>query len=193
MQEACREVQGWASRLGRPVRVSVNLSLRQFHQKDLIPMIRRCLDDSGLQPECLELEITESTAMSRAEEVERLLHEIRATGATLSIDDFGTGYSSLAYLKRFPVQALKIDRAFVHDLGRDEDSASIIRSIISLGQSLKLRIVAEGVETDKQLAFLHGLRCDEYQGYLCSRPIEASAAFRLLEENWARHLRMRRV
>ncbi|RYG87200.1 MAG: EAL domain-containing protein, partial [Alphaproteobacteria bacterium] len=95
MREACHEVQDWANRLGMPVRVSVNLSLRQFHQKDLTPMIRSCLGDSGLKPECLELEITESTAMSRADEVERLLHEIRAVGATLSIDDFGTGYSSL--------------------------------------------------------------------------------------------------
>lgn len=193
MREACREVQGWRSRLGGPVKVSVNLSLRQFHQKDLIPMIRRCLEDSGLQPECLELEITESTAMSRAEEVDRLLHEIRAIGATLSIDDFGTGYSSLAYLKRFPVQALKIDRAFVRDLGRDEDSASIIRSIIGLGHSLKLRIVAEGVETEEQLEFLRGLSCDEYQGFLSGRPIDGAVAFRLLEENWIKYPRIRRV
>jgi diguanylate cyclase (GGDEF)-like protein/PAS domain S-box-containing protein len=190
MREACREIQGWTSRLGKPVRVAVNLSLRQFHQKDLIPMMRRCLDDSGLRPGCLELEITESTAMSHAEEVDRLLHEIRAIGATLSIDDFGTGYSSLAYLKRFPVQALKIDRAFVHDLGRDDDSAAIIRSIIGLGRSLKLRIVAEGVETEEQLEFLRGLSCDEYQGYLSSRPLDAAAAFQFLEENWSRHPRI---
>ncbi|NEX64659.1 bifunctional diguanylate cyclase/phosphodiesterase [Noviherbaspirillum galbum] len=147
IRESCRQVRTWSEHLHTPVKVAVNLSLRQFHQPDLISMIQSCLDDIHLPPDCLELEVTESTAMSRAEEVDRLLHEIRSLGVALSIDDFGTGYSSLAYLKRFPVQALKIDRAFVRDLGTDDDSTSIIRSIIGLGHSMKLRIVAEGVET----------------------------------------------
>jgi EAL domain-containing protein (putative c-di-GMP-specific phosphodiesterase class I) len=118
--------------------------------------------------------------MSLADLVEPLLASIRELGVELSIDDFGTGYSSLAYLKRFPVQRLKIDRAFVHDLGRDADSAAIVRSIVGLGHGLQMRIVAEGVETASQLAMLREFGCDEYQGFLFSRPLDAQAALALL-------------
>jgi diguanylate cyclase (GGDEF)-like protein/PAS domain S-box-containing protein len=185
---ACAAASGWARELGQPVKVAVNLSIRQFHQKDLVPVLRQVLADTGMPPASLELEITESTAMSGREAVDALLAAIRELGVELSIDDFGTGYSSLAYLKRFPVQRLKVDRAFVHDLGRDGDSSAIIRAIVTLGHGLQMRIVAEGVETDAQLALLRELDCDEYQGYLFSRPVEAAEVVPLLRAN-ASHVR----
>jgi EAL domain-containing protein (putative c-di-GMP-specific phosphodiesterase class I) len=123
--------------------------------------------------------------MSHEQEVDALLHEISALGIELSIDDFGTGYSSLAYLKRFPVHRLKVDRAFIHDLGQEGDSAAIVRSVVSLGQGLKLRVLAEGVETAEHLAILRSLSCDEYQGYLFSRPVEADAVPALCGQNRA--------
>jgi diguanylate cyclase (GGDEF)-like protein/PAS domain S-box-containing protein len=184
LHEACSHASSWSRQFGTTVKVAVNLSLRQFHQRDLLPLIKRSVEACGISPDCLELEITESTVMSRAHEVDALMREIRALGVTMSIDDFGTGYSSLAYLKRFPVQRLKIDRAFIGDLGRDEDSAAIVKSIINLGHGLKLRVVAEGVETEEQLAFLTELSCDEYQGFLFSRPVEAAAVPALLNQNW---------
>jgi diguanylate cyclase (GGDEF)-like protein/PAS domain S-box-containing protein len=184
LEQTCRQVARWNAQ-GLVLQVAVNLSPRQFDQKDLIPMVERCLLDSGIDPACLELEITETALMSRAGEVDELMHAIRALGVELSIDDFGTGYSSLAALKRFPVQRLKIDRAFIRDLGRDDDSAAIVRSIVNLARNLKLAVVAEGVETEEQLALLRGLACDDYQGFLFSRPVEAGAVRDLVEQNHA--------
>lgn len=180
MGVACRQASTWLREHGLRTRIAVNLSMRQFYHRDLLRSIRDALAGSGLAPDALELEITESIAMSRADLVEPLLASIRELGVELSIDDFGTGYSSLAYLKRFPVQRLKIDRAFVHDLGRDADSAAIVRSIVGLGHGLQMRIVAEGVETASQLAMLREFGCDEYQGFLFSRPLDAQAALALL-------------
>jgi EAL domain-containing protein (putative c-di-GMP-specific phosphodiesterase class I) len=160
--------------------VAVNLSIRQFYQKDLLRTIEDTLASAGLAPDALELEITESIAMSRMDVVERLLAGIRQLGVELAIDDFGTGHSSLAYLKRFPVQCLKIDRAFIRDLGSDEDSAAIVRSIVALARGLKMRTVAEGVETESQLAMLRELGCDEFQGYLFARPLDPAAVPALL-------------
>ena len=180
LEQACRQIGEWTARLNRSVKVAVNLSPRQLHQKSLLATIRRCLAEYGLPPGCLELEITETALMSREQEVDRLLHDIRALGVDLSIDDFGTGYSSLAYLKRFPVSRLKVDRAFVRDLGRDEDSAAIALSIVNLARGMKLKVVAEGVETEAQLAILRDMDCDEYQGFLFSRPLEAEAVPALL-------------
>jgi diguanylate cyclase (GGDEF)-like protein/PAS domain S-box-containing protein len=180
LRTACAQASRWAREHGIATRIAVNLSIRQFYQKDLLKVIADALADAGLAPHALELEITESIAMSRVEVVERLLGSIRDLGVELSIDDFGTGYSSLAYLKRFPVQRLKIDRAFVHDLGRDADSAAIVRSVVALGHGLSMRIVAEGVETEEQLALLRALGCDEYQGFLFARPMDAAAVPALL-------------
>jgi diguanylate cyclase (GGDEF)-like protein/PAS domain S-box-containing protein len=180
LRTACAQASRWAREHGIATRIAVNLSIRQFYQKDLLKVIADALADAGLAPHALELEITESIAMSRVEVVERLLGSIRDLGVELSIDDFGTGYSSLAYLKRFPVQRLKIDRAFVHDLGRDADSAAIVRSVVALGHGLSMRIVAEGVETEEQLALLRVLGCDEYQGFLFARPMDAAAVPALL-------------
>ena len=182
LQEACRQLQAW-NRAGVEVKVAVNLSPRQFSQKDLLPMIRQCVERCEVGPGSLELEITENALMSREQEVDSLMREIRALGVELSIDDFGTGYSSLAYLKRFPVQRLKVDRAFIRDLGKDADSAAIVRSIVNLAHGLKLGVVAEGVETTEQLAILRAMACDEYQGFLFSRPIDAEAALALFAQN----------
>ena len=183
--EVCRQIGAWQQALGCQVKVAVNLSPRQFHQRDLIPMLSRCLAASGVAAESLELEITESTVMSKAEDVDVLLRDIRALGLSLSIDDFGTGYSSLAYLKRFPVQCLKIDRAFIRDLGHDEDSLAIVRTIISLCHGLKMTVVAEGVETVAQLELLRSLDCHAYQGFLFSKPVEADAVCPMISDNAA--------
>ncbi|WP_084677036.1 bifunctional diguanylate cyclase/phosphodiesterase [Massilia niastensis] len=180
LEETCRLIGDWSERLGRQVKVAVNLSPAQFYQKTLLDTIRRCLAQYRVPPGCLELEITETALMSREEEVDSLMHEIRALGVELSIDDFGTGYSSLAYLKRFPVARLKVDRAFVRDLDRDEDSAAIALSIVNLARGLKLKVVAEGVETQAQLEILRGMDCDEYQGFLFSHPLEQDAVLALL-------------
>jgi diguanylate cyclase (GGDEF)-like protein/PAS domain S-box-containing protein len=182
LEEACRQIHLW-NQAGARVKVAVNLSPRQFYQKDLLPMIRRCVERSAISAGSLELEITESALMSREQEVDILMREIRALGIELSIDDFGTGYSSLAYLKRFPVQRLKVDRAFIRDLGKDEDSAGIVRSIVNLAHGLKLNVVAEGVETAEQLAILRSMSCDEFQGFLFSRPVDAGAVLALCEQN----------
>jgi diguanylate cyclase (GGDEF)-like protein/PAS domain S-box-containing protein len=187
LRSACAQASAWLREHGIQPRVAVNLSIRQFYQKDLLRTIEEALAGAGLAPDALELEITESIAMSRIDVVERLLAGIRALGVELSIDDFGTGYSSLAYLKRFPVQCLKIDRAFIRDLGRDADSAAIVRAIVALGHGLNMRIVAEGVETEVQLAMLRELGCDEYQGYLFARPLDAPAVTALLGGQAAQH------
>jgi EAL domain-containing protein (putative c-di-GMP-specific phosphodiesterase class I) len=184
LREACRQVAHW-NRAGVQVKVAVNLSPRQFYQKDLLPMIRASVEQSGIGAGSLELEITESALMSREQEVDRLMREIRALGIALSIDDFGTGYSSLAYLKRFPVQRLKVDRAFIRDLGKDEDSDAIVRSIVNLADGLKLDVVAEGVETEAQLDILRAMACDEYQGFLFSTPVDAASMLALFEQNRA--------
>jgi diguanylate cyclase (GGDEF)-like protein/PAS domain S-box-containing protein len=191
LRTACEHASAWRREHGVQTRVAVNLSIRQFYQKDLLRSITDALVSAGLAPEALELEITESIAMSRIDVVERLLAGIRELGVELSIDDFGTGYSSLAYLKRFPVQSLKIDRAFVRDLGRDADSAAIVRSIVALGHGLQMRIVAEGVETEIQLAILRELGCDEFQGYLFARPLDAAGVPALLETQAARRVARR--
>lgn len=183
LDETCRQMRSWAADVGAPVKVAVNLSPRQFHQKDLLPSIRDCIDRWGVPPGSLELEITETALVSREQEVDALMRGIRALGVELSIDDFGTGYSSLAYLKRFPVQRLKVDRAFIRDLGQDDDSAAIVHSVISLARNLKLAVVAEGVETEEQLAMLREMQCDQFQGFLFSRAVSADRVVALLEAN----------
>jgi len=143
--------------------------------------VTEALKQSGLAPQHLELEITEGTAMANAESAIRILGELHGLGAKLSVDDFGTGYSSLAYLKRFPLDSLKIDRAFVVDVAADANSEAIVRATIALAQSLKLKVVAEGVETEAQRGFLARAGCDEMQGYLYSRPLPAAEFLALLE------------
>ncbi|WP_019142283.1 putative bifunctional diguanylate cyclase/phosphodiesterase [Noviherbaspirillum massiliense] len=183
LSTACRQNRQWQlSGLPR-LRVAVNLSAVQFRQKDLVEFIAQVLEDTGLEASCLELEVTESTVMQDAEEAALILERLHAKGIHISIDDFGTGYSSLSYLKRFHLDSLKIDRSFVRDISSDPDDAAIVKSVIALAHSLRLRVIAEGVETGEQLAFLRTLGCDEYQGYYRSRPLPAQEFERLLRQS----------
>ena len=180
LREACAQSRLWHDAGLASLRVAVNLSARQFEQPDLTEMIARVLAETGLQPGCLELELTESSVMRNADASARLLGELKQSGIHISIDDFGTGYSSLSYLNRFPIDKLKVDQSFVRGMLSNQSDAAIVRAVITLAHSLKLKVVAEGVETKEQLAFLHLLKCDEMQGYLFSRPLPAEAFERLL-------------
>ena len=138
-------------------------------------VVSQAMDETGLDPAYLDLEITESLLMQDVEQSTKILGEVGASGVTISMDDFGTGFSSLSVLKLFPVQTIKIDKSFVRDLVDDQDDAAIVRSVVAMAHSLGLRVIAEGVETEEQLQFLRKLGCDEYQGYLFSEPVEAGA------------------
>jgi diguanylate cyclase (GGDEF)-like protein/PAS domain S-box-containing protein len=180
LRTACLQNKAWQD-AGLPLfRVAVNLSARQFRQASLVQDVADILQESGLEAQYLELELTESLVMHDAEQFIAKLGGIKALGVRLSIDDFGTGYSSLSYLKRFPIDTLKIDQSFVRDIVTDADDAAIVRSIISLGHSLNLKVIAEGVETEAQLAYLRHHRCDEMQGYFFSRPLAPEAFATLL-------------
>jgi EAL domain-containing protein (putative c-di-GMP-specific phosphodiesterase class I) len=174
LREACRQLREWLDDGMSPVRIAVNLSAKQFHDADLVDVVRSALADARLQPSYIELELTESALMSNPEESVRTLESLSAMGVHISIDDFGTGYSSLSYLRRFPLDKLKIDRSFIRDLLTSPDDACIVRAIISLAHSLRLRVVAEGVETHQQFEFLRELGCDQYQGFFCSPAVPAS-------------------
>jgi diguanylate cyclase (GGDEF)-like protein/PAS domain S-box-containing protein len=180
LQHACAQASAWRSQ-GHPIAVAVNLSARQFRQKNLVETIKGALADTGLAPEYLELEITESMIMHRPEQTIATLQQLDDIGVILSVDDFGTGYSSLSYLKRFPVHKLKVDQSFVRELHKNADDAAIVRAVIALAGSLNLKTIAEGVETEQQLSYLAGLGCDEYQGYHFSRPLPAAEFLSLLQ------------
>ena len=159
-----------------PGPISVNLSPRQFQHIDVVDLVRRALLDSGLPGELLELEITEGALMAQNLATQERLAELKSVGVQLAVDDFGTGYSSLAYLSRFPIDKLKIDKSFIDGLGQDERADKIVATIIAMGQSLDLKVVAEGVETSSQLQLLCALGCDAIQGYLYGRPLPAEQA-----------------
>ena len=172
LSAACAQMKSWHDRgMHEPSRIAVNLSARQFKQQDIVKMISRVLDETGCRPEWLELEITESVVMESPEAAAETLHRLSEMGVHLSIDDFGTGYSSLSYLKRFPIDALKIDQSFVRDITTDCDDAAIAKAVIALAHSLKLVVIAEGVEEVEQLDFLRKQGCDQIQGYYLSRPV----------------------
>ncbi len=181
IRTACCQARAWQD-AGLPLRVSVNLSAKQFHAGGIAEMVRSALRDSGLEGSRLMLELTESMIMENVQETSETLRAFKDMGLALSVDDFGTGYSSLSYLKRFPLDELKIDRSFVQGVPEDGDDAAIVTAIVGMTHSLGLKVVAEGVETPEQLAFLRGLGCDEYQGYLCSKPVAADEWAGLLEE-----------
>jgi diguanylate cyclase (GGDEF)-like protein/PAS domain S-box-containing protein len=170
LEEACAQARRWRDRGLGPLVVSVNVSPRQLRQSDFVEMVAGVLAAAGVGAGEIEFEITEGMVMLDLPRVVEILDALQRLGVEIAIDDFGTGYSSLAYLKRFPVQRLKVDRSFVQDVTHDADDASIVRTIVALGHSLGLRVVAEGVETAAQLAFLRALGCDEMQGYLSGRP-----------------------
>jgi EAL domain-containing protein (putative c-di-GMP-specific phosphodiesterase class I) len=164
------------------MRVAVNLSVRQLLQKNFAESVEAVLRETGLPAHLLELEITESTLMEHASDTLEALHRLRALGVRLSIDDFGTGYSSLSYLKRFPVDIIKIDRSFVRDVPQDADDAAIVASIIALAHSLRLEVVAEGVETEAQRDYLVAAGVDVLQGYLLARPMPLASFIAQLPE-----------
>ena len=173
LDEACRQAQDWHARGIIDVPVAVNVSAIQFRQADFTSVVTGALHSSGLAPDRLELEVTESVVMGGAQEIVDKLEALHALGVRLAIDDFGIGYSSLSYLRRFPAQRLKIDQSFVRDLPRDADAAAIARAVVSLGASLGMSTIAEGVENEAQAEFLRGIHCTQGQGYLYARPMPA--------------------
>jgi len=179
LQSVCAQIIAWQAMGIATPSVAVNVSARQFQQQNLKSFIG-LITSSGVDARLIELELTESLLMKQGDEAERTLLALKAAGVRLSLDDFGTGYSSLAYLKRFPLDEIKIDRTFIRDLVADPEDAEITLAIINLAHSLKLKVVAEGVETEAQLAFLRAHGCDEMQGYYFSPPLPVTECTRLL-------------
>jgi diguanylate cyclase (GGDEF)-like protein len=174
LREACRQNRAWQL-AGLPrLRVAVNLSAYQFRQPNLPEFVAGVLAETGMDASCLEVEVTESVIMHNPADAAQILERLHAQGIHISIDDFGTGYSSLSYLKQFRLDTLKIDRSFVRDISSDADDAAIVSAVIALAHSLRLRVIAEGVETDEQLVYLRQLGCDQYQGFLNSKPLPAA-------------------
>ncbi|HRH79444.1 MAG TPA: GGDEF domain-containing protein [Thiobacillaceae bacterium] len=175
LRASCHQMANWNKAWDTRLSISVNLSPHQFRHKDLAGLVRNALRESGLPADCLTLEITEGELMHDPAEAASVLDQLREQGVRISVDDFGTGYSSMAYLKRFPLSSLKIDRSFVRDLGHDGSDQAIVSAILSLAKALGLKVVAEGVETDGQLAILQARGCDLIQGFLLGRPAPAAA------------------
>jgi diguanylate cyclase (GGDEF)-like protein/PAS domain S-box-containing protein len=180
LREACRQLRSWLDAGIRPVPVAINISAVEFRSKDFLEGVRDILKETRLESGYLEIELTESVLMQDGDSTTTVLQALKAIGVQLAIDDFGTGYSSLSYLKRFPIDALKIDQSFVRDITTDPDDATIISAVIGMGNSLNKRVSAEGVETWEQLAFLQAARCGEGQGYYFSRPVVAKEYTKLL-------------
>ncbi len=183
LHTACAQNKAWQNAGFAPVRVAVNLSARQFHHPNLVGCVAQILEETGLAPQRLELEITESLALGSETETIAVLQKLRDMGIALSLDDFGTGYSSLSQLKRFPLDTLKIDRSFLHDVSQGSDNAAIVSGIIGLAHNLKLSVVAEGVETGEQVAFLKENGCEVSQGFLHSRPVPAEGITALFAQS----------
>jgi diguanylate cyclase (GGDEF)-like protein len=182
MRTACAQNKAWQDKGLKPLRISVNFSARQFQQPTFMTDVAHILKETNLDPRWLELELTESSIMKDPEEAIEKLHELKLMGISVAIDDFGTGYSSLNYLKRFPIDTLKIDKSFVSDVCKDPHDTAIVRAIINLGHALDLTVVAEGVETKEQLQYLSALECDVVQGFLFSKALSAKAFEELLIE-----------
>jgi EAL domain-containing protein (putative c-di-GMP-specific phosphodiesterase class I) len=177
---ACRQNKDWQEAGYPPITMSVNISARQFIERDLIDRVRHALQETGLDPMYLELELTESLIMQDLQQAISKMKELQSMGISLSIDDFGTGYSSLAALKSFPIARLKIDQSFVRDLPDNENDKAIATAVISLGHKLNLKVIAEGVETEEQQTFLRENGCDEIQGHVFSRAVSAEEISLLL-------------
>ncbi len=181
LRQACRQACQWQRQGLEPIRVSVNLSVYQLRQGKLVSLVRQVLEETGLEPHFLELELTESQLLDSVEHIIATFQQLRDLGVKLAIDDFGTGYSSLSYLKRIPVDYVKIDQAFIRGLAEGGEDAAITRAIIAMAHGLSLKVVAEGVEEPAQLTFLRAEQCDEVQGYLISRPVDAQDLAQLLQ------------
>jgi diguanylate cyclase (GGDEF)-like protein len=180
VREACRQIRAWQSDGLPPVRIAVNVSATQFRQRDLIDIVRRALGDAGIHASRLEIELTESAVMSNPAESAETLQQLSRMGVAVSVDDFGTGYSSMSCLHRFPLDKLKIDRSFINDLMSSSEAAAVVQGIICLAHSLRLKVIAEGVETLAQMEFLKSHGCDQYQGFYLSPPLTAAAYEKLL-------------
>jgi len=171
LRTACGQARKWQDQGLPAVTVAVNVSAIQFRQEDFCELIKRVLHETGLAPQCLELELTESLLLANADVILPVVQKLKAMGLTLAIDDFGTGYSSFSYLRQFRVSKLKIDRSFVRDIATNPDDAAIATAIISMAKSLNLKVIAEGVENEAQMLFLQARQCDEIQGYYFSKPL----------------------
>jgi EAL domain-containing protein (putative c-di-GMP-specific phosphodiesterase class I) len=171
MRAACATTRAWQDQGSSRLRIAVNVSARHFQQKDFLDRLVEILGETRLDPTSLELELTETSIMENTEQAAELLGRIRDLGVKVAIDDFGTGYSSLSYLKRLPIDTVKLDRSFVMGATTDPNDAALVMAIITLAHNLHLRVIAEGVERDDQVAFLRLLRCDEAQGFLFGKPM----------------------
>lgn len=189
LRTACLQGRRWRDEGFAPIQVAVNICGRQFHDQDLSETVIRILDETGFPPANLELELTESSVMQNADFASGVLTRLKSMGIKISIDDFGTGFSSLVSLKRLPIDTLKIDRTFVRDATSDSDDAALVMAIITLAHNLRLKVIAEGVETEDQLKFLQLLRCDEIQGFLFSKPLPAEALASLFDSHAERFLK----
>ena len=181
LRSVCDQVRIWNDMGHDGFRVAVNVSVRQF-ELDLTDLLQRVLHDSGISPESIALEITEGIAMKNLERNSQMLSELKELGLSISMDDFGTGYSSLSYLKRFPLDTIKIDRSFINEIHESSDDQEITRAIIAMGQSVKLKTLAEGVETDEQLEILRSYGCDYIQGFFYGKPMTANDMTSYLEK-----------
>jgi EAL domain-containing protein (putative c-di-GMP-specific phosphodiesterase class I) len=181
LPEACRQSQAWLKAGLPPAAVAVNVSAMEFRAENFLQNVSRVLDDTGFDPNLLELELTESVLMKRPDAAAHILHTLRQSGVRVAVDDFGTGYSSVSYLRKFPVDALKIDQSFVRQISTAGDDRSIVTAVIALARSLKLKVVAEAVETSEELGFLQSHRCEEAQGYYFSRPVPPEQFATLLQ------------
>jgi EAL domain-containing protein (putative c-di-GMP-specific phosphodiesterase class I) len=182
LHEACKQARAWADADLSQITMAVNISGNEFRGANFLESVVAILKDTGLDPRSLELELTESVLMRHPEAVEPTLKALRAEGVQLAVDDFGTGYSSLSYLSKFSIDALKIDQSFVRQTGTNLREKTIVSAIIGMGRSLNLRVVAEGVETVEELAFLQTQHCEEAQGYFFSRPVPPAEFARLLKK-----------
>jgi diguanylate cyclase (GGDEF)-like protein/PAS domain S-box-containing protein len=181
LRESCRQAKAWQDAGLPPIEMAVNVSSVEFRNDEFLESICTILKETGLAPSCLELELTESVLMQHAEFSVPVLQKLKAMGVRLAIDDFGTGYSSLSYLRQFPIDTLKVDQSFIHEINAETDEATIISAVINMGCRMKHRVIAEGVETAEQLAFLRAHGCDEGQGYYFARPMPALETAKLLE------------
>ncbi|MCL5103527.1 MAG: PAS domain S-box protein [Armatimonadetes bacterium] len=182
IKAACGQNKAWQDAGYPPITIAVNISAKHFHQEDLAATVGSALSETGLDPQYLELELTESALMQNPDLAVDVLGKLKEMGVRISVDDFGTGYSSLSYLKRFPIDAVKIDQSFVRDITTNHDDAAIAGAVVAMAHSLKLKVIAEGVETLEQLEFLRSLKCDEVQGYFIGRPVPAEEFGQLLED-----------
>jgi EAL domain-containing protein (putative c-di-GMP-specific phosphodiesterase class I) len=187
MREACKQMQRWQKifPVDPPLFISVNLSSKQFSQMTLISTFATILQETGVKPQSIKLEVSEATISENIVTAMDMLRQLRALGVQLAIDDFGTGYSSLSYLHRFPIDTLKIDRSFVTRMSENNENTEIVRTIIVLAQNLGMDVVAEGVETNEQLFLLQKLGCENGQGYFFSKPVNAEGAEKIISETYA--------